>query len=355
MGSSLKKYAFINTKLHARISKILPDDLINQMIRAHSFSESIQLLRDTPFAVVETAYTITGDIKMCELELLKKEIDLYRELERFLKGKVLDFVRALGTWYEIENLKIALRLWFDRTVHKRSIAESVRYLYRETIQHDLHVDAIINSENIEEVIEVLKNTPYSEILAKNAEHIKVNSSIFLVEIALDHYFYHQLMKKAHLLDSRDYDIAQRMIGIEIDIHTINWIVRFKNFYNLPLEEAVMYCIPHGYAIDKDAISLVYSSKNIGDILSGILGKKYSGLEILLTSQTTEEISQLILFERILDQIMMNEVRHILSGYPFTIGIILGYFILKRNEIKKVMTILNAKFLGIDENRLAGMV
>ena len=61
MGSSLKKYAFINAKLRAGISKILPDDLINQMIRAHSFSESIQLLRETPFAVVETVYNKTGD------------------------------------------------------------------------------------------------------------------------------------------------------------------------------------------------------------------------------------------------------------------------------------------------------
>ena len=40
MGSSLKRYAFINAKLRARISKILPDDLINQMIRAHSLAES---------------------------------------------------------------------------------------------------------------------------------------------------------------------------------------------------------------------------------------------------------------------------------------------------------------------------
>ncbi len=355
MGSSLEKYAYINAKLRARISKILPDDLINQMIRAHSFSESIQLLRETPFAVVETAYNKTGDIKMGELELLKKEISLYVELEHFLKGEVLDFVRALVKRYEIENLKIALRLWFDRTVCKRSISEPAGYLYRDTIHYDLHVDKIINSEDIEEVIEVLKKTPYSEIIAKNAEHIKVSSSIFLVEVALDHYFYHQLMYKAHFLDSRDYDIAQRIIGVEIDMQNINWIIRYKNFYNLSLEEAIKYSIPRGYIIDIDTISLAYSSKNIGDILSGVIKKKYSGLEILLTSQTTEEISQLILFERILEQIIMYEVRHMLSGYPFTIGIILGYFILKRNEIKKVMTILNAKFLGIDENRLAGIV
>jgi vacuolar-type H+-ATPase subunit C/Vma6 len=30
------------------------------------------------------------------------------------------------------------------------------------------------------------------------------------------------------------------------------------------------------------------------------------------------------------------------GNPFSIGIILAYFILKKNELRKIMTILNAK-------------
>ena len=62
-------------------------------------------------------------------------------------------------------------------------------------------------------------------------------------------------------------------------------------------------------------------------------------------------SRLLLVERILGQILSLEINRVLMGYPFTIGIILAYFILKDNEIKKIMTILNAKYYGIGSDRI----
>ena len=58
---------------------------------------------------------------------------------------------------------------------------------------------------------------------------------------------------------------------------------------------------------------------------------------------------------ILEEIMKHEVHRILAGYPFTIGIILSYFILKRNELKKIRTILNAKHYGIEQERIESMM
>jgi len=355
MNRSVNTYSFINAKLRASMGKILSSDFLTRMENARSFTESVQLLRDTSFAVVEEVYAKTGDIKMCELELYKKEISLYREMGHSVKGEVLNFVRALAAFYEIENLKIALRLWFERTARKRSIAELVKYIYRDAIQHDLHIDDIISSGDIQQIAELLRKTPYAEIITQNAEHIKTENSVFPVEIALDYYFYHQLMKQAHSLDSRDFAIARRMIGVEIDNYALNLIARFRFFYHLPPEKTLMYCCPPGSTIDKDTIRLVYSSKNIGEALSEILRKKYSGLEMLLVSQAVDDISQVQSFERLLYQIKMHEVRRMLSGYPFTIGIILGYFVLKKEELHNIMTILNAKMLGIEENLLTDRV
>jgi V/A-type H+-transporting ATPase subunit C len=53
--------------------------------------------------------------------------------------------------------------------------------------------------------------------------------------------------------------------------------------------------------------------------------------------------------------MKIEVRKILTGYPFTIGIILAYFILKSDEIRKIMTVLNAKFYEWPEERILSLV
>ena len=57
----------------------------------------------------------------------------------------------------------------------------------------------------------------------------------------------------------------------------------------------------------------------------------------------------------MEEIMRHEVQRILTGYPFTIGILLAYFVLKRNELNKVRIILNAKQYGIKPERIESMI
>ena len=80
MAGELKRYAFINAKLRARISLILADQEMERLIRAPSLPETVQLLHGTQFEFLETVYNQTGDIKMMELELLRAEVRLHREL-----------------------------------------------------------------------------------------------------------------------------------------------------------------------------------------------------------------------------------------------------------------------------------
>ncbi|HEB09775.1 MAG TPA: hypothetical protein ENI06_01005, partial [Spirochaetales bacterium] len=197
----------------------------------------------------------------------------------------------------------------------------------------------------------LKETPYSNLISRNAEQVSERMSVFPFEIALDHFFYQQLLERAEKLHPADHKITKRFIGVEIDMQNINWLIRFKDFYNLSLEETLKYIIPQGYNIAMEKIEQAYNSPNITDILSELIRQKYGALSTFLTSQSSGSYARLILIERILEQIMLYEIRHVMAGYPFTIGIILAYFILKGNEIKKIMTILNAKLYNLSEERI----
>ncbi|MCK5568555.1 MAG: V-type ATPase subunit, partial [Spirochaetes bacterium] len=135
----------------------------------------------------------------------------------------------------------------------------------------------------------------------------------------------------------------------------NWIVRFRGFYDLPLEKALNIIIPGGYNLSSSSFKETYASQNVTQILQGVVKARYPGLSTLLSSQTTDSSSRLLLIERILERIMLHEIRRIMTGYPFTIGIILSYFILKKNEIKKVQTILNAKQYNIPVDRIKGVI
>jgi len=43
------------------------------------------------------------------------------------------------------------------------------------------------------------------------------------------------------------------------------------------------------------------------------------------------------------------------GYPFTIGVVLSYFIFKKSEIRKVRAVLNAKLYRIPEERIEDVI
>jgi V/A-type H+-transporting ATPase subunit C len=351
MASPLAKYRFINAKLRARLSKIISDEFLSQLIRAHSLVEAIQLFQNSDFDFIEGIFTKTGDLKSVELELYKREINLYVEIEKYVKDEVLTFVRALADAFEIENLKNALRLWFDRTIRKRDISIPYLYLYRDRIHYNLKIDDIVGAESIDEIISIIATTPDAEIIGKAKNWLIERKSIFLAEVLLDRHFYKNVLQEIEHLEGRDQMIAKRFIGVEIDLQNIDWLVRFKTMYNLPMEEVLQYALPFGFAITPEKITSMYHSQNVQEILSGFLKKSYQGLETLLSTQGQESISRHVIIERILEHIMMYEVSKTLCGYPFTIGIVLAYFILKRNEIRQIMTVLNAKYYEIQEERI----
>jgi V/A-type H+-transporting ATPase subunit C len=359
MPGALKKYAFINAKLRARISKVLPEERLRQMARAATLSEAVGMLHDTEYAALEAVYTQTGDIKLAELELLRREVRVYVELESLVEAEAAQLVRALTTRFEVETLKNALRLWFDSRIRGRRIEGALGYLLRERVHYDLQPERLVNASSLEEVAVALEGTPYSSIVARVAPRVLETQSLFPVEIALDHHYYRLLLAAIAELEARDRQIARRLIGVEIDMENISWLIRFKSFFDLPLKEALEYSIPWGLNLSRELMTESYQSEQPGEVLSAVVRKRYPELAGLLSSQqraeTRVQFSRLVLMERILEQIMLLEVRRILTGYPFTIGIILAYFIIKANEIGKIMSILNGKFYNWPEERIMAAI
>jgi vacuolar-type H+-ATPase subunit C/Vma6 len=355
MARSLSKYAFINAKLRARISKILPDSKFEELAKASSLDDALALLRDTPFAGIEEIYSATGDLKQAELELLKNEIELYRNIKEYLHHSSGELVDALLTQFEIDNLKNAIRLFFDRKIRKRSVDSGIHYIIYDRIIHDIPFDIIVNADSFDEIAGVCEGTPYSQIIKKYSHTVESKGSLFRMEIAFDHYYYSNLMTAIRKLDRKDRSIAERLAGVEIDLQNINWIIRFKNFYDLPFEAALAAIVPGGLNLDKSIFNQLYEAENVTSVLQGFVKSKYSGLSTLLSSKTSDSTSRLLLIRRILEEIMKNEVDRILVGDPFNVGIILAYFILKRNELKKVRTILNAKHYHIEHERIESMI
>ena len=158
---------------------------------------------------------------------------------------------------------------------------------------------------------------------------------------------------ARQLNSRDRPIALRLIGVEIDLTNVSWIIRFRTFHQLPAEGVPPLLIPQGITGTEELVRNVYGRDPV-QALQALIRREHPGLAALLSSRPQDAGSRLLLIQQILRQILMHEATRMLAGDPFTVGVLLSYVILKRDEIRKVRAVLNAKKYGMAADRIRSL-
>jgi V/A-type H+-transporting ATPase subunit C len=360
MSSALSTYGFVSAKLKTRISKTLPPDVIERLVRAGSLVEAMQLLRGTAFAAIEEAYAATGDLLAGEALVVAREIGLYTSLFRYFDEPVLGFVESLALRFEIDKLKNAIRLWFDSRVRGRTIDGRSGYVYRAVIVNNFDVDALVRAPDADGAIKALEGTPYAAIAREKLPVVVAGRSVFPFEMALDRYYYDVVFAAAARLGSADRTVAERVLGIDVDMQNVSWLVRAGDFQGASGESAMANLIPRGRAIDASTVARAMAkgapaaaearSTSGGFLGIELLRGSYGSIGALLGSGGNAA-SRLAFLEGALRQISADEAGRSLAGYPFSIGIVLAYFTRAREELRTVMTILNAKNYAMPEERI----
>ena len=105
-------------------------------------------------------------------------------------------------------------------------------------------------------------------------------------------------------------------------------------------EILDWVIPGGDKIDKDSVRRFYASDGLTKVVESIAFGPY-----LKVKDLVEE--NIFLIEQFLHELMLREVRRALAGFPFTIGTVLGYLVLKRRETKNLISLCYAKYFGLE--------
>ncbi len=340
----LKNNRFINSKLKARISLMLSDDFFYRLIRCGTLQEAVQLLKGTEYEIVNSCFSRTGDLKMGELGLFSREIEFYTEFESFFPNYLRIFVNALLMKYEIDVLKSAIRLWFDKNFRGRNINNRIGYIYRKSVINTIFVDQVINASSLLEISEILSETPYFLIIESNNDSVTKYKSLFLLETALDIFYFTELSKSIGKLGIKDKKIAGDYYSFVIDIENIKWADRFKGFDFYKEIDPSRIFIPNGKAISKVLFQKLLLAVDVDFInliqpLFPYIAPTYSGSHIVDSYIDS------------LEKQLKNKIKRMLRGDPFSIGIMIAYFNLKQDEISKLIMILNAISYGLSEKRI----
>jgi V/A-type H+-transporting ATPase subunit C len=279
-----------------------------------------------------------------EKELIRYDVALCKKICLTLNSISLkDFINVFIQRYELEQLKVALRIW-----HKKIAANVDDYLLGERIAYAIDFKKIILCQNIEEVILLLDETPYKRPLLAAREKFKTRNSLFILEVEIDIDYYERLLACTGKFSPPDRRIARKLIGIEIDIENINWLIRLRKYYSLGIGDILDWVIPGGDKIDKERVRQFYTSDGLGTVIASVALGPYMRIKDL-----AEENAQLI--ESFLYEILFREVKRALAGFPFTIGTILGYLILKHRETKNLISLFYAKGFGLKKEEIASLL
>jgi len=337
----VSKYSLINAKVRARLSTLLDPEQIDRLADARDLAEFYSVLGGTIYEDIFDQPEIAFDPRVGERLLLEREIEWHSELLGDVKGAEKALISTFLEKYEIENLKTALRI---REGH-RDLGE-MKYMVRRQLPHSLPYQAIAEAGSLEEAVSYLHGSPYLAAINAVFDDYREKKTLFPVEINLEIDYYRRLKEKVAALGKRDRAIARKLVGLEIDRKNLAWLIRLKFYYDVPTGDLFEYNIPGGYRMTDDRLRASFKAESIKDVLNLALEKSFKNAsEILMRG---EELSKLYLLEIILWNYQISEAKRTLGGFPFTIGTVLSYLILKRTEIRNIITILNGKVYRMDK-------
>jgi len=347
----LSKYSLINAKVRARLSSLLSVETINRLAEARDLSEFYSKLSGTVYEDIFSLPQVKADPKFAEKMLVEREVGWHNELLSDLKGNERDLIAVMLEGYEINNIKVAMRIR-----ERGSEKDQLRYIVTTKLPHAIPYTSIVSAKSVEDVVPLLAGTPYAKAVANSLEAYREKGTLFPIEISLEQGFYRRLLECVSRLSGNDRKIASKLVGLEIDVRNLSLLVRLKFYYSVPAGDLWNYTIPGGVRIKREKLKKAMLTESMDEFLGATLEKSFSFSAELLKGG--EELSKLYLLEVILWNHLVLEARKALGGFPFTIGTVISYLILKRNEIRNLITLLNAKILRLDkegmEDHLRGL-
>jgi len=341
----LAKYSFINAKIRAMLSSLITQDIFSSLLESRDIYEALDILKETPYKdIVEKFSSASQNLSVLEKEFLRNDLNIYRKVYDAIPTKrEKEFVFLLMERYELEELKLILRIW-----HKKVAIKLEDYLLGEKINYTIDFEKILRAQTIEEIILLLDNTPYKKPLLASRDKFKEKKSIFYLEAPLDADYYERLMLSIDGFSSVDKRIAKKILGIEIDIANISWVIRLEKYYSMAMGEILPWVIPGGDRINKDNVINLYGAGGLSNVVDTVAFGPYIKIKDLIEENVN-------LIENFLYEILLREVRRVLAGFPFTIGIILGYLILKHRETKNIISLLYAKKYGLKKEEVGSLL
>lgn len=331
----LMKYSAIATKIRAMESRLLKAEDYRRLAEMGSVPQAVAYLKKIPTYAVLLGSRDENQLHRGEIEKLLVGTLYYDFLKiyRFCDRSQKSVLKLYFSKFEIAVLKRAFRRAFthgDRTAEERE--------FRGFIQHftEIPLDRLADAVTVEEVLDVIQDTPYYRILKKLENTERLN--LFDYEMTLDLYYFSMIWKKKDkLLKGKDLDLLTRSLGSKIDLLNMMWIYRAKKYYQLSEASTYALLIPINYRLHDSDIRTMVTAADEQELKEAIRRTYYGKRFLELDGEKLESI-----YNQLIRRIYGEEKR----SNPYSMAVITGYIFEKEKELEKLITVLEGVRYGL---------
>jgi V/A-type H+-transporting ATPase subunit C len=330
---SLARYAATNALTRTMLSELLSRSDFDHILRSETLDGAWLALRKTTYGEW-TQGDPPSDSAGVEKVLREVTASRFKRAIRSLRGAPRDVATILLSRWDIDNLEFALRIWHgrDNTLQK--------YLTYPTFADDVRVYDIVESETLEEIALILSHTSYFEPVRASLRAYREKKAIYVVEMALERDYYARLLSAVRDLGGTDASQAQKVIGAEIDMINLSWLARMVDYYGIKAAEFHEYVIPGPSEVSRRLADPGLSDQDIEDIRGDLQGGRYAK-----EGEGFSQLEGVALMEGLVREMAVDAAHRSLAGYPFSIGCVFAFYLLKRLEFMNLQTVFVAKSIG----------
>jgi len=142
-----------------------------------------------------------------------------------------------------------------------------------------------------------------------------------------------------------------IVGATIDLMNLAIVLRSKLIGVSKVED---HLILGSWKLDRKTIGQITAAQDVGQALELISSHSYYGRILGSARQKYEETKSLSFIEVALRKHSINVSRRIFAGFPYTLGIILAFLILKENEARNLAAIFAGVGAGIKPEQIRSL-
>ncbi|AXI25270.1 V-type ATP synthase subunit C [Methanofervidicoccus sp. A16] len=339
-------YAYVNARVRSMESRLLDDHKLNELIEAGSLVEVVGLLEDTDYG--KYISTTSKDVYSVEKSLDMHLAHIYKTLAEISPDRSKKILELFEKRYDVKNIKTILRAKYAG-LDGESIFKILIPLGRIP---ENKLRELCEAKTVEEVVNGLEGTEYGKILSENLSIYEESGNLIPLELALDRYILEGLWKVVGIEGTNE-DIFKEFIGRMIDIENLKIILRCKG-ERVSSEVILNYLLGVGYELPPWKLKELAEAESMEGVVSSLEGTEYSNI-ISGCLEEYEKCKSAYVFERALDNYLVEIGKKLSLRQPFGVGPIIGFITSKEMEVKKLKVIIKGKMEGLSPRDIRELI